>query len=103
MDCYIKCHLQKEAGDDAQNSVVKDENENEGVCKGRKSSNGKGTGEFSFTTEKQHVANNGVQIHENILDHDVDVGALSLDQELIVDTRKDRTKDLDLKNEITQQ
>ena len=98
MDCYIKCHLQKEAGDDAQNSVVKDEDENEGVCKGRKSSNSKGTGEFSFTTEKQHVANNGVQIHENILDHDVDVGALSLDQELIVDSRKDRTKDLDLKN-----
>ena len=33
------------------------------------------------------------------MDHDVDVGALSLDQELIVDSGKDRTKDLDLKNE----
>ena len=98
MDCYIKCHLQKEAGDDAQNSIVKDEDENEGVCKGRKSSNGKGTGEFSPSTKEQHIANNGVEIHENILDHNVDVDALSLDQELIVDTRKDRTKDLDLKN-----
>ena len=56
-----------------------------------------------MTTEKQHIADNGVKIHENILDHDVNVGALSLDQELIVDSRKDRTKDLDLKNEITQQ
>ena len=54
---------------------------------------------MSSTTKEQHVANNGVEIHENILDHDVDVGALSLDQELIVDSRKDRTKDLDLKSE----
>ena len=41
-------------------------------------------------------------MHENILDHDVDVSTLSLDQEL-VDSRKDRKKDLDLKNEVTQQ
>ena len=101
IDCYIKCHLQKEAGDDAKNSVVKDEDENERVRKGRKSSNGKGTGEFSSGTKEQRVANNGVEIHENILDHDVDVGALSLDQELIVDSSKDRTKDLDLKNKAT--
>ena len=91
--------MQKEAGDDAKKSVVKDEDENERVCQGRKSSNGKGTGEFSSSTKEQRVANNGVEIHENILDHDVDVGALSLDQELIVDSRKDRTKDLDLKSE----
>ena len=96
---YKVAHLQKEAGDDAQESVVKDEDENEGVCEGGKSFDGEGTGEFPFSTEKQHVANNGVEIHENILDHDVNVGALSLDQELIVDSGKDRTEDLDLKNE----
>ena len=65
--------------------------------------NGKGTGEFSPSTKEQHIANNGVEIHENILDHNVDVDALSLYQELIVDSRKDRTKDLDLKKEATQQ
>ena len=91
--------MQKEAGDDAKKSVVKDEDENERVCQGRKSSNGKGTGEFSSSTKEQRVANNGVEIHENILDHYVDVSALSFDQELIVDSGKDRTKDLDLKNE----
>ena len=91
---FIQSHLQKEAGDDAEDSVVEDEEEDEGVCEGRKSSNGKCIGEFSSSAEQQDVANDGVQIHENVLDHDVDVGALSLDQELIVDSRKDRTKDL---------
>ena len=94
--------LQEEAGDDAKDGVVEDEDDDEGVGDGGESGAGEGAGEVPFCSEKQDVADNGVEVHEHVLDHDVDVRTLPLDQELVVDSGKDGTKNLDIKNQKKQ-
>ena len=91
--------LQEEAGDDAKDGVVEDEDDDEGVGDGGQRGAGEGAGEVPFCSEKQDVADNGVEVHEHVLDHDVDVRTLPLNQEFVVDSSKDGTKNLDLKNQ----
>ena len=88
--------LQEETGDDAKDGVVEDEDDDEGVGDGGQRGAGEGTGEVASGSEKQNVADYGVEVHEDVLDHDVDIRTLPLDQELVVDSSKDRTKNLDL-------
>ena len=91
--------LQEETGDDAKDGVVEDEDDDEWVCDRGESRAGERAREVASDTEKQDVADDGVEVHEHVLDHDVNVRTLALDQELVVDSGKDRTKDLILKNE----
>ena len=46
-------------------------------------------------TEQCNVADNGVEIHEDVLHHDVDVGARALDDVLVVDPGEDGAEHLD--------
>ena len=46
-------------------------------------------------TEQSYVADNGVEIHEDVLHHDVDVGARTLDDVLVVDPGEDGAEHLD--------
>ena len=92
--------LQEETGDDAKDGVVKDEDDDEWVCNRGESRAGERAREVASDTEKQDVADDGVEVHEHVLDHDVNVRTLPLDQELVVDSGKDRTKDLIFKNWI---
>ena len=88
--------LEEEAGDDAKDGVVDDEHDDEGVGHRGDRSAGEGAGQVASQPKQQHVAGDRVEVHEDVLDHDVDVGALSFDQVLVVDSSKDRTKNLDL-------
>ena len=88
--------LKEEAGNDAKDGVVEDEDDDEGVGDGGQRGAGEGAGEVASGSEKQNVAEYGVEVHEHVLDHDVNVRTLALDQELVVDSSKDRTKNLDL-------
>ena len=45
-------------------------------------------------TEQGNVAQDGVEVHEDILDHDVDIGHSPLDDVLIVHPSKDRAQHL---------
>ena len=45
-------------------------------------------------TEQGNVAQDGVEVHEDILDHDVDIGPSPLDDVLIVHPSKDRAQHL---------
>ena len=45
-------------------------------------------------TKQGHVAEDGVKVHEDILDHDVDVRPGALDDVLIVDPGKHRAQNL---------
>ena len=90
--------LQEETGDDAKDGVVEDEDDDEWVCDRGESRAGERAREVASDTEKQDVADDGVEVHEHVLDHDVNVRTLALDQELVVDSGKDRTKDLIFKN-----
>ena len=91
--------LQEETGDDAKDGVVEDEDDDEWVGDRGESRAGERAREVASDTEEQDVADDGVEVHEHVLDHDVDVRTLPLDQELVVDSGKDGTKNLDLKNE----
>ena len=91
--------LQEETGDDAKDGVVEDEDDDEWVGDRGESRAGERAREVASDTEKQDVADDGVEVHEHVLDHDVNVRTLALDQELVVDSGKDRTKDLIVKNE----
>ena len=92
--------LQEETGDDAKDGVVEDEDDDEWVGDRGESRAGERAREVASDTEKQDVADDGVEVHEHVLDHDVNVRTLALDQELVVDSGKDRTKDLIFKNWI---
>ena len=46
-------------------------------------------------SEQKSIAQYGVEIHKYILNHDMNVGPVTLDQILVVDPSHNRTQDLD--------
>ena len=47
---------------------------------------------YNLRSKENDVAENGVEVHEDILDHDVDIRPLALDDVLVVDPGKYRAQ-----------
>ena len=50
---------------------------------------------YNLRSKENNVAENGVEVHEDILDHDVDIRPLALDDVLVVDPGEDGAEHLD--------
>ena len=68
---------------------VDDDAEDEGLADRGEGGGGEGAGDLAPDGEDENVPEDGMNVEEDIVDHDVDVGASLLDQELIVDAGKD--------------
>merc|ERR1712080_397400 len=77
--------LEEQAGDDAEDGVVDYNADDERVGDGGEGGVSESAGKVALTTEQKNVTKDGVEVHEDILYHDVDVVALPLDQELVID------------------
>ena len=68
---------------------VDDDAEDEGLADRGEGVGGEGAGDLAPDGEDENVPEDGMNVEEDIVDHDVDLGAALLDQELIVDAGKD--------------
>ena len=50
-------------------------------------------------SQKNDITEHGVDIHEDILDHQMDIGTISFDEKLVVDARNNRAQHLKLQQE----
>ena len=81
--------LQEEADEDAVEGDVEDDGQDEGLADRGEGAGGEGAGEVALEEQDQDVPEDRVDVEEDVLEHDVDVAAALLDEELVVDPGED--------------
>ena len=87
--------LEKEGGDYADDGVVEDDGDDEELREGGEGDAVEGGGQVALDEHHAEVAHDRVDVHEDVLDHDVDILAGHvLDEVLVVDPGEHRAADL---------
>ena len=68
---------------------VDDDGQDEGLADRGEGAGGEGADEVALEEQDQDVPENRVDVEEDVLEHDVDVAAALLDEELVVDPGED--------------